>query len=247
MKNKSKVDFDYAHLFGKGPKKKARDKVADLKHWDTAELDLFLKTAKEEYYETSQRFYYDLFLIYALTGMRRNEALALRREDIDFKSNYISVDQAVTRDEHGKVEIGFGKNINSTRNIAVGQKLIEEIADYLKWQDDVYFPLFHIKSQGKKQLLFPNRKNNPLVETKPSKIEAHIIEKHRLPFKPIGIHGFRYTYATLALSGDDALTPSEVQYQLGHSDPKITLAIYASITKKQKMRSGQKFEDKIVF
>ncbi|WP_191976180.1 tyrosine-type recombinase/integrase [Ligilactobacillus saerimneri] len=55
----------------------------------------------------------------------------------------------------------------------------------------------------------------------------------------ITLHGFRHTYATLAAQG--GMPIKELQAQLGHSDVKITLDIYTSVTAEQRKGTADKY------
>ena len=56
---------------------------------------------------------------------------------------------------------------------------------------------------------------------------------------PITIHGFRHTYATLAVQA--GMDIKQLQYQLGHNDVHTTLQIYAEVTKQQKTATAKIF------
>lgn len=57
--------------------------------------------------------------------------------------------------------------------------------------------------------------------------------------KHIPVHGFRHTYATLAIQG--GMPPKELQKQLGHSDIKTTLDIYTAVTDQQLEQTPEKY------
>lgn len=72
---------------------------------------------------------------------------------------------------------------------------------------------------------------------------SRITEEYDL--KHIPVHGFRHTYATLAIQG--GMPPKELQEQLGHTDIKTTLNIYTSVTDKQKEQTPEKFTSFVNF
>ena len=63
--------------------------------------------------------------------------------------------------------------------------------------------------------------------------------------RPIKIHGFRHTHASLCF--DAGMTLKQVQHQLGHSDLKTTMNVYTHITKQAKDDIGERFANYIDF
>lgn len=63
--------------------------------------------------------------------------------------------------------------------------------------------------------------------------------------RPIRIHGFRHTHASLCFEA--GMTLKQVQYRLGHSDLKTTMNIYTHITREAKDDIGEKFANYIDF
>ncbi|RAS77405.1 tyrosine-type recombinase/integrase [Priestia endophytica] len=61
-----------------------------MKTWSFEELQTFLNFAKKR-----NSFYYGIFAMAALTGMRKGEILGLREQDIDFANKKISVVRSV--------------------------------------------------------------------------------------------------------------------------------------------------------
>ena len=65
--------------------------------------------------------------------------------------------------------------------------------------------------------------------------------QHKFPqLKPVDVHGFRHTWATLAL--DAGLDVSDVQKQLGHSSYATTMNVYGKYSKHQKEKATKKME-----
>ncbi|WP_080559194.1 tyrosine-type recombinase/integrase [Streptococcus sanguinis] len=64
-------------------------------------------------------------------------------------------------------------------------------------------------------------------------------------FKPIKIHNFRYTHASLCF--EIGMKQEKFQQRLVHSDLKTTMNIYTHITKKAKDDIGEKFANYIDF
>lgn len=79
------------------------------------------------------------------------------------------------------------------------------------------------------QLVFASEKNQMHDPNKPRTWMTRCTERYGL--RHIPVHGFRHTYATLAIQG--GMAPKELQKQLGHSDIKTTLDIYTAVTDDQ--------------
>src|SRR6202043_3483869 len=82
------------------------------------------------------------------------------------------------------------------------------------------------KHEGKTDLLFVNRNGRPFSANKLREKVLHpLLVKLGIPRG--GFHSLRHG-ATSALLADGA-TPAVVQKQLRHSDPRITLGVYAHV------------------
>ena len=86
------------------------------------------------------------------------------------------------------------------------------------------------------QLMFSNTKNGYHSLNTPAKWLKPIIADHNL--KPITIHGFRHSHASLLFSAGASI--KEVQLRLGHADVATTLNIYTHVTKKQNKEAVEK-------
>ncbi|WP_143462800.1 site-specific integrase [Levilactobacillus enshiensis] len=164
--------------------------------------------------ETLQKEAY--FTTLEMTGMRLGEGLGLEWSDIDFKKKTISIKRA-----RGRFGIGPTKTPSSVRTISIDESLVgllhrfsvQEKYDYLRsgqsYDDD--------------KLVFnftPVSAHNYFKEI----IKSAGIQEGRYV-----IHSLRHTHATLLISA--GVSPVDVANRLGHSDPAITLSIYAHAVK----------------
>jgi len=82
------------------------------------------------------------------------------------------------------------------------------------------------KHKGKSDLLFVNRRGRPFSANKLREKQLHpLLLKLGIPRG--GFHSLRHGAASSLLA--DGATPAVVQKQLRHSDPRITLGIYAHV------------------
>jgi integrase len=84
--------------------------------------------------------------------------------------------------------------------------------------------------EGKSDLLFANREGRPFSANKLREKQLHpLLVKLGIPRS--GFHSMRHGAASSLLA--DGATPAVVQKQLRHSDPQITLGVYAHVVGNQ--------------
>ena len=157
------------------------------------------------------------FMIY--TGLRKEELVPIRYEDIDFKTKQLCVNKAVH----------FEKNqpqLKKTKN--------NEIR-YIPLIDDLFILL-----QNKKGLIFPNQKGKMMSDTtfkrKIKYINNFIKDNIEGEFVPFTAHQMRHTYACILHKANIPL--KEAQYFMGHKDLKMLLNIYTHLDEQDKKNAG---------
>lgn len=154
-----------------------------------------------------------VFPIFALlTGLRKQEILALQWKDIDFEQNIISITKAV---EH----IGKTPNIKSTKTDS-GVRDVPLIFKLRK-------VLIDIKGTPNSYIFSDDNGKTPLSE--------HRFERlYKNYCKDVGVscssRQLRHSYATIAVEED--IQPKDLQKALGHADITTTLNVYAAARKK---------------
>lgn len=179
---------------------------------------------------------YALFRLLAYSGMRMGEAIALTWEDLNFKDNEIRISKSVARGLKAKQYVKTTKSGNS-RTIKMDEGTMAILKEWKKYQQIDYLKLGFNTLQPN-QLIFSNTKNTYL---QPSTIRKWIIrvqEKYNL--NEITTHGLRHTHCSLLFEAGASI--KEVQDRLGHADAKITMNIYAHVSKKSQEVAVQKFE-----
>jgi integrase len=152
--------------------------------------------------------------IAALLGLRIGETLALRVSDIDFTRKIIKIRQGVdapTRTIQGV------KSDYSSADLPMPSRLEARLKTYLASK--------HFRPNAL-DLLFVNKIGRPYSANKLREKNLHPLLK-RLGIPRGGFHGLRHGVASALLA--DGITPAVVQRQLRHSDPRITLGIYAHV------------------
>ena len=168
-----------------------------------------------------------LFRLLAFTGARKGEILALEWKD--WNDNTLDINKAVTRGFTGE-EIGSTKTVSSKRLISLDQTTQKILK---KWR----------KKNPNARYIFENEFKKPIPSTLPRKWLLGILKDSKL--RPIKIHGFRHTHASLCFEA--GMTLKQVQYRLGHSDLKTTMNVYTHITTQAKDDIGERFANFIDF
>ena len=143
--------------------------------------------------------------------------------------NTLDINKAITRGFAGE-EIGNTKTVSSNRLISLDKKIKSILK---KWK----------KQNPNTKYIFENEFKKPIPSTLPRKWLIKIVEGSDL--RPIKIHGFRHTHASLCF--DAGMTLKQVQHRLGHSDLKTTMNVYTHITKQAKDDIGERFANYIDF
>ena len=168
-----------------------------------------------------------LFRLLAFTGARKGEILALEWKD--WNDNTLDINKAITRGFAGE-EIGNTKTVSSNRLISLDKKTKNLLKKWKKQNPDTRY-------------IFENEFKKPIPSTLPRKWLIKIVEGSDL--RPIKIHGFRHTHASLCFEA--GMTLKQVQYRLGHSDLKTTMNVYTHITTQAKDDIGERFAKYIDF
>ncbi|MFT8583757.1 tyrosine-type recombinase/integrase [Liquorilactobacillus hordei] len=222
------------------PKAKQQDiKKRDTKkeYYTRDELKKFLDSLHE--FGSFQS--YTFFRLLSFTGMRKGEALALNWSDINFSKKKININKTQSNGD-GKLVIQSTKTEASERTIFMDNKTTEILREWHKLQKVELFQL-GFNSNSKKQLVFASTINKMHNPNKPRVWMTRITKEYDL--KHIPVHGFRHTYATLAIQG--GMPPKQLQAQLGHRDIRTTLDIYTSVTKEQKQDTAERFTSFVNF
>jgi len=152
-----------------------------------------------------------MFAIAAMTGLRVGEILGLQTSDFDFENRVFHVRRSVWR---GKLQTP--KNANSIAVLPLPDTLAEIVRE-------------HIKAIQPGFLFLNNRGNLFIAENVVRQELVPILTQLQIPIvaRQTSFHAFRHLHASMLLA---AGAPAPVaQAQLRHSDPRITLGIYAHV------------------
>ena len=175
-----------------------------------AEIQLFLEMARDTEY-------YSLFYTLLFTGLRRNEALALRWSDVDLLLCQLSVIKSKTNGSRRMVAL-------SPSSVTVLQEHREALNMTLTSNSDFVFCHYDGKP------LLPN-----------SVTHAWIKLARRCGLDGVRLHDARHTHASLLLK--QGVHPKIVQERLGHAGIAITLDLYSHVTPGLQEAAANKFDD----
>jgi integrase len=190
----------------------------EIKTWTAVEVRAFLEAVKQDRLAA-------MWIVMASTGMRRSEVLGVRWPSVDFEARRVAVvDTVVNIDNQATLRLRGTKTAGSRRTIALDAATTaalrshrtRQVAERLKagtaWRNE--HDLVFCQEDG--TLLPPNWVTRTFQRTATEQ-----------GLEPIGPHGLRHTWATLALqAGVPAKVVSE---RLGHSSVGMTLDRYSHV------------------
>jgi integrase len=167
------------------------------------------------------------YLIAALalaTGMRRNEILALRWQDVDLDAGRLRVELSLEETVAYGIRFKAPKTRNGRRTISLPAHVVAELRTHWRKQQEERLAIGLGKAPPDSQVLatFEGKPQSPNVITKgwPRAMAA-------VGMSGVTLHSLRHTHASMLIaSGMDVLTISR---RLGHGSPTITLRVYGHL------------------
>ncbi len=199
------------------PPKKAREMQVLTQN----EIIRFLHQAKEE-------GCYELFLLELGTGMRRGEILALKWNDLNFKTGELHIERQVYIIK-AEVIISAPKTKASIRTVILPPSLLKTLVAYKETVDSEW--------------MFPSPTDNGRPRNLSSVRKRLQLILERAGCKKVRFHDLRHTFATMALEhGMDVKTLSAT---IGHVSSATTLDIYSHITDTMQRQAAVHIDRKI--
>jgi len=193
--------------------------------WSRDELARFLAVARASGYGP-------IWLLLALTGMRRGEALGLRWQDINFVEGTMNVSQTYVAIS-AKMRMSPPKTRAGRRIITLEPTLLDALREHRARQNERRLALGEVwRDHG---LVFASEVGTPIQGRNLLREYATLVRKAGVP--NISIHGIRHTVATQAIgAGQDIRTLADL---LGHSKTSVTTDIYAHVLPHRKRELTQ--------
>ena len=204
----------------KAPKSsEIRAQKPEIVTWTGSQLNTFLTWNRD----VRKDDLFPLWRLFAYTGMRRSEALALRLRDIDTKNRRISIRRAVNTEDWEQTKLT--KTYNA-RVIDVDDETLQILASYKVKRAKLSFQLAkadaYVFGDDDGQLRSPDAITSRWSRRLDWLTAAHP-DIHRVTIK-----GLRHTHATQLL--ERGTHPKVVQERLGHTTITTTMNIYSHVT-----------------
>ncbi|MFB8466683.1 tyrosine-type recombinase/integrase [Enterococcus thailandicus] len=223
------------------PRKKEDNKEPNFYNKD--ELKKFM-----DFVKTLDNYkYYPFFRLLAITGMRKSEALALYKSDLNILNKTLIIGKTLAIDEFGTILLQEPKTKSSYRTISLDDETIRVLKHWFAIQKEDYLKLGYNTTKSK-QLMFSNLSNDlfyPQVVNDWLDWIYDKAEKQGIELKRISPHGFRHTACSLMFESGASI--NEVQKRLGHKDVKTTMNIYSHVTPKQAENTSDKLAKYLAF
>ena len=173
-----------------------------------AEVDPFTLEEAERVLKTATGQDRTLIAVLIFCGLRPNEALALRWEDVDFDREQLRIRRSI----HRFAGIGLPKNPSSEREVDMLPLVIEELYEQ------------RARTQLRGELVFLNEDGGPLDLTNfRERNWKRLLVKASLRHR--NVYQCRHTFAALQLSRGE--NPQYVAHQMGHTNLEMIIRHYA--------------------
>jgi integrase len=177
---------------------------------------------------------YMLALLALATGMRRNEMLALRWQDVDLEAGRLTVEQSLEQTSAYGVRTKAPKTKKGRRTISLPATTVAELRGHWRAQQEQRLALGIGRAP----------ENSPVLATfdgeqqSPSSVSnAWPVTMAAIGMMGVKLHSLRHTHASMLIAaGVDILTISR---RLGHSSPTITLGVYGHLVHGTDDRAAQ--------
>jgi integrase len=211
-------------------------KPPEMHPWTAAQLSAFLAWTAEN------SPLHPLWFLYAYTGMRRGEALALRWRDIDLGAGTVSVRRSVgvirNRGQGATVAEGPTKT-NKPRVVDLDAATVAVLRAWFKARGSMALQLVQAGA-----LVFGDHEGRHLHPERVSRTFKATVERCRKALGAaappmIRLHDLRHTHATILLA--DRENVKVVSERLGHASVTVTLTVYAHVMPGNQRQAADRF------
>jgi integrase len=197
-------------------------KSPEMQTWDADQLRTFLDWAERERPEL-----YPVWLLLAMTGMRRGEALAVRWGDVDFDAGTLAIRRSAVlvkaKGEGERLEVGPPKS-GKSRVIDLDARTLNALRAHRAQRGSLWLAL------ARDDAYLLGRLDGGLRH--PERLSREFTRQLASAARPLGevmppairLHDLRHTHATLYLRA--GVHPKIVSERLGHATISITLDVY---------------------
>lgn len=208
-------------------------KRTDKRARDTYHRALTLEEQKRFFEAAKNSYYYNIYRLAVLTGMRIGEIGALYSSDI--YDGMIHIERTVTRTQSGSYVIGEDtKTWHGKRDIPLNDK-IKEVIEH---QKSINRLLDGEKIISMNDTIFKARERGLLLATPVDRDIKKICRE--IGIEEITCHALRATFATRCI--EQGMQPRTLQELLGHADFGLTMNLYGHVVDDTKEKAMQMVE-----
>lgn len=172
--------------------------------------------------------YYPAFLLAMMAGMRRNEILGLRWQDIDLLNGTVTVDHQIQFHKGGTWTLEPVKTKSSNRRAPIPLEAVEALSE-LKTSRNASDGEFICRRSGRED-------GRPVRPDDLDHTWADVREKLNLPAGVV-LHDLRHSYVTWqAEAGANVKAVAKI---VGHADESTTFRIYQKVTAKMERDAAE--------
>ncbi len=216
-------------LVAHAPRLRSISKI-EQKAWTADELQVFLRAA------AGHRLFPALWLA-AFTGMRRNELLGLRWEDLDERKATISINRGLVAVPY-EVRITRGKTPRSWRRVDLDPTTVRVLTAWRSWQQTEQ-QAADVESAG---WMFTDGRGLPINPHAISQVFERI--ERRACLLILRLHDLRHTHGTLLIAA--GVPVKVVSERLGHAAPSFTIDTYQHVMPGMQADAARIFEQLVV-
>lgn len=195
------------------------EQQTELTTWTATELETFLTWNSK----TSDELY-ALWFLFAWTGMRRGEGVALKWQDINFKNETIAIRRS--SDSALRKTVKNSTKTRRNRSIQVSEETLKVLREHKAMRGKL--GLSAIQPDA---FVFGNIDGTVRNPGDVGERWGKTLKKAQLvhpELTALTIKGLRHTHATLLL--ESGANPKVVQERLGHSNIATTMNVYSHVT-----------------
>lgn len=212
--------------------------VEEIENVEVEDMYLEVDELKEFLKETDNYgnlVYVVLIYLIAFTGMRPGEAIALLEKDVLFDESQISITKTIYREKRHKdiYSLTPPKTLTSVRVVDVDEKIMDMLNELIHYKERMKFP--------KSDFIFSTEDGHPPTVDMTRQVVRRIGEKTTIE-RSLYTYMLRHTHISMLAEAEISLP--EIMKRVGHKNENTTTQIYLHITKKMRVTTMAKMDER---